>query len=209
MINIRVKGAHLILPKVEWMTSAWGIVPLAPLFDGRLVQVSVQIPSRLKLVRAAEKNIIKRAYQDELPAEVIAWPISGTRVPVHHWLQGELKRCVRTNLERRAVRPAGIFDPRRGKQKMGHDTEEGPDRYGLRLWVLLTFKIWQRMMIEGECPAGCGLSSPWISCATALTAALSAPDRNCAATRAKGSGASISGCRKTGRNIGLSGISSH
>ena len=69
---------------------------------------------------------------------------------MHYWLQGELERYTRTNLEPRAVRPAGIFDPRRGKQKLGYDTEEGPDRYGLRLWVLLTFKIWQRMMIEGE-----------------------------------------------------------
>ena len=30
-INIRLKGAHLILPKVERMTSAWGLTALSPL----------------------------------------------------------------------------------------------------------------------------------------------------------------------------------
>ena len=149
-INIRLKGAHLILPKVERMTAAWGITPLAPLFDERMIALSFRIPPRLKLDHGIEKLVLKRAYQADLPAEIIARPKSGMRVPVHYWFRGEMKRYAHHILHPKRLRAAGIFDPERVKQLLRYDTEEGPGRYGLRLWMLLTFEIWRRMVIEGE-----------------------------------------------------------
>jgi len=48
------------------------------------------------------------------------------------------------------LRAAGIFQPQRVKQLQDYKTEEGPGRYGLRLWVLLTFEIWRRLVLERE-----------------------------------------------------------
>ncbi|MEQ8790684.1 MAG: asparagine synthase-related protein [Pirellulaceae bacterium] len=149
-INIRLKGAHLILPKVERMTGAWGLVPLAPLFDERLIELSFAMPSRLKLLAGVEKIVMKRAYADQLPREVLQRPKSGMRVPVHYWFQGELRRYARKILDRRSVKQAGIFDADRVQQLLDYNIEEGPGRYGLRLWMLLTFEIWRRIVIEGE-----------------------------------------------------------
>ncbi len=50
-INIRSKGAHLILPKVERMLGASNISPLSPLFSSEIVKFSFQIPSTMKLKR--------------------------------------------------------------------------------------------------------------------------------------------------------------
>ncbi|MAE65237.1 MAG: hypothetical protein CMJ18_13280 [Phycisphaeraceae bacterium] len=149
-INIRLKGAHLILPKVERMTGAWGIIPIAPLFDERLVRLSFEMPSRLKLSGGVEKVIIKKAYEHDLPAEIIARPKSGMRVPVHYWFRGELKRYARRILSRRALRRSGIFDEDRVQQLLRYNIEEGQGRYGLRLWMLITFEIWRRIVIDGE-----------------------------------------------------------
>ena len=91
-MNIREKGAHLIQPKVERMLGAHGLIPLAPLFDERLIRFSFRMPPRMKLHRGVEKVILKRAYQDELPQEVIDRPKSGMRVPVHYWFQSEIRR---------------------------------------------------------------------------------------------------------------------
>lgn len=44
----------------------------------------------------------------------------------------------------------GIFNPERVKRLPDYNTGEGPGRYGLRLWMLLTFEIWRRLVIEGE-----------------------------------------------------------
>lgn len=149
-MNIRLKGAHLILPKVERMTGAWGLQPMSPLFDDRLVRLSFAMPPALKLCHGQEKVVLKRAFRDRLPTEVLTRPKSGMRVPVHYWFKGELKRYARHLLSPKALKAEGIFNPRRVRQLLRYDTEEGRGRYGLRLWMLLTFEIWRRQVIENE-----------------------------------------------------------
>ena len=147
-INIRLKGAHLILPKVERMLSASGVSPLSPLFSSEMVRFSFQIPSKMKLCRGVEKVVIKEAFKDLLPDRIIARPKSGMRVPVHFWFQGELKNYARKILGRSRIKRAGIFDHQRVKRLLNYSIEEGNGRYGMRLWMLLTFEIWRRMVIE-------------------------------------------------------------
>ena len=149
-INIRLKGAHLILPKVERMLAASAITPLSPLFSEEMVRLSMQLPPSLKLNRGIEKVILKRAFEGRLPQAVIDRPKSGMRVPVHFWFQGEMRRYARTILSRKALREGGLFDPQRVKQFLDYSTEEGPGRYGLRLWMLLTIELWRRILVEGE-----------------------------------------------------------
>lgn len=149
-LNIRLKGAHLILPKVDRMTGAWGLTALSPLFDERLMQLSFAMPPRLKLADGIEKLLLKRAYADALPEAVIRRPKSGMRVPVHFWFQGEMRRYARHILQPRQLRRTGIFDPRRVRQLLDYDLEAGQGRYGLRLWMLVTFEIWRRLVVEGE-----------------------------------------------------------
>lgn len=149
-INIREKGAHLIQPKVERMLSAHGLTPLAPLFDENIIRLSFQIPARMKLHGGIEKVILKRAYENDLPSEIINRPKSGMRVPVHYWFQSEMRRYARKVLSPRAVREVGMFNPDRVKQLQFYDIEEGRGRYGLRLWMLITFELWRRIVVEGE-----------------------------------------------------------
>ena len=149
-INIREKGAHLIQPKVERMLGAHGLTPLAPLFDERIIQLSFQMPAQLKLSGGVEKIVLKRAYEHELPLEVIRRPKSGMRVPVHYWFRAEMRRYARSILTKKSVRSVGIFNPERVQQLLAYDTEEGIGRYGLRLWMLITFELWRRIVVDGE-----------------------------------------------------------
>jgi asparagine synthase (glutamine-hydrolysing) len=149
-LNIRLKGGHLILPKVDRMAGASGLVTLSPLFDERLIELSFRMPPRLKLDRGVEKIALKRAYADALPEPVIRRPKSGMRVPVHFWFQGEMRRYAKKILSPKEIRRAGIFDERRVAALLAYDTEEGRGRYGLRLWMLLTFEIWRRIVVERE-----------------------------------------------------------
>ena len=149
-INIRLKGAHLILPKVERMLGAWRVQADAPLFDASLIRLSYRMPSQMRLRHGVEKIVIKDAYRDAIPLDVVMRPKSGMRVPVHYWFQGELKRYARRVLSSRSLKREGIFDPVRVRELLRYDTQEGPGRYGLRLWMLLTFELWRRIVIDGE-----------------------------------------------------------
>ncbi|MCI5115413.1 MAG: hypothetical protein D3912_11460 [Candidatus Electrothrix sp. AX1] len=145
-INIRLKGAHLILPKVERMTGAHGLTPLSPLFDERLIELSFRMPSELKLRHGVEKVIMKLAYKDMLPENIITRPKSGMRVPVHFWFRKDMRRYAHKILSKREVKRAGIFNPDRVKELLNYDTERGQPRHGLKLWMLITFELWRRMI---------------------------------------------------------------
>lgn len=146
-INTRLKGAHLILPKIERMLGAWGLTPMSPLFDERIVRLSLAMPERLKLAGAVEKVVIKRAYADAIPESVIRRPKSGMRVPVHYWFRGAMREVAEELLSERALREGGLFRPERVRQLLDYEVEEGPGRYGLRLWMLLTFELWRRTLL--------------------------------------------------------------
>ena len=148
LINMRLKGAHLILPKVERTLGAHGITPLSPLFDEDLIDLSFRIPPRLKLDRGIEKVIMKRAFAGRVPQSVIDRPKAGMRVPVYHWMQKELKRYAHSTLSPKRLRGDGIFNEKRVKQLLDYRTEEGPGRYGIRLWMLITFQIWKEIVMD-------------------------------------------------------------
>jgi asparagine synthase (glutamine-hydrolysing) len=68
----------------------------------------------------------------------------------HFWFQGELRRYARSILSPRAVRRAAVFDPAVVKNLLAYNLETRNGRYGLRLWMLLTFEIWRRIVVAGE-----------------------------------------------------------
>ncbi|MEZ5300051.1 MAG: asparagine synthase-related protein [Verrucomicrobiales bacterium] len=143
-INMRLKGAHLILPKVERMLAAHGMAPLSPLFDERLARLVFELPGHLKLHRGTDKVIFKRAYRGRIPDAVLDRPKSGMRVPVHFWFQGEMRRFAQRLLSAKALRGAGIFDERRVRELLRYESDRGPGRFGIRLWMLVTFELWRR-----------------------------------------------------------------
>lgn len=149
-INIRLKGAHLILPKVERMTGAWGLTPLSPLFDEELIRMSFRMPPTLKLKNGIEKMVLKKAFAQKIPQPVIDRPKSGMRVPVHFWFKKEMRKYCKSLLSRKNIERAGIFRYERIKQLIDYDIAEGRSRYGLRLWMIMTFEIWRKMVIENE-----------------------------------------------------------
>lgn len=151
-INIRLKGAELILPKVDRMLGGHGIAVRAPLFDTRLIRLSFAMPPRMKLRDGIEKWALKQAFAPLLPRGVVERPKSGMRVPVHFWFQGELRRYAKKILSKREIERVGIFRADRVKQLLAYDTEEGRGRYGIKLWMLLTFELWRRMVVDGERP---------------------------------------------------------
>ncbi len=144
LINQRLKGAQLILPKVERMLAAHQLRPLSPLYDETLIQLSFALPPSCKLKHGQDKLVMKKAFAGRLPDSIIHRPKSGMRVPVHFWMQREMKGVLRDVLAPHQLRRDGIFQPRRVQQLIRYSTEEGPGRHGLRLWMLMTFHLWKK-----------------------------------------------------------------
>ncbi len=152
-MNIRLKGANLILVKVEKMTAANGVLALPPLFSRRIIETSMICPSGTKLEGAVEKSVLKKAVRDAVPDAIIARPKSGMMVPVRFWFQGDLRRYGEKMLARPNLQRCGFFDPDYVKRLLNYEMEGVPGlRHGLKLWMLITFLLWHEQMVEAPLP---------------------------------------------------------
>jgi asparagine synthase (glutamine-hydrolysing) len=149
-INIRLKGAHLILPKVERMLGASGLPAVAPFFTQAVVQASMEMPSKYKLNKGIEKYILKEIFAQDLPLSIIERPKSGMRVPVRYWFQKELKSYKKKLLHKKNIQQAGIFNPETIKLLLNYSDKKGLERHGLLTWMIMTFEIWRQLFIEKQ-----------------------------------------------------------
>ncbi|MHC5908384.1 asparagine synthetase B family protein [Streptomyces sp. S6] len=141
--NLRTKGAHHILTKVERLTASQGLQGRAPLFDRRVVDHAFTVPPTLKLRGTAEKWVLKEAARDLLPETVVDRPKSGMRVPVQQWLSGPLRDLGTDLLLGRAARERGLFRADTVRTWLRGEGTLLP-RQGGKLWLVLTLELWLR-----------------------------------------------------------------
>jgi asparagine synthase (glutamine-hydrolysing) len=139
--NLRTKGAHHILTKVERLTSARGLQGRAPLFAPAVIDHAFAVPPRLKLAGATEKWVLKEAVRDLLPRTIVDRPKSGMRVPVQQWLTGPLRTLADEVLLDR--RTHALFDVRTVRSWLRGEGALLP-RQGGKLWLVLTLELWLR-----------------------------------------------------------------
>lgn len=140
-LNIKFKGADHILTKVNNLTQAAGLQGLSPLFDQRIVDLSMQIPPEYKLAGVEEKAVLKAAVNDILPDQIIYRPKSGMMVPVQlgfkkYWQQEARKLLLNKNSQISSYINREIL---RNWLDFQGDTWR---RYGVKLWLLVSLEIW-------------------------------------------------------------------
>ncbi|MEG3919254.1 asparagine synthase-related protein [Microcoleus sp. T3_A4] len=140
-LNIEFKGADYILTKVNNLTAAAGLKARSPLFDARMVALSLQIPPEYKLSGAQEKAVLKAAVADLLPDVIVNRPKSGMVMSMQQWFLRDWQRQARSLLLNRHAAIAPYLDRTLIREWLNYRGEVFP-RYGLKLWLLVTLEIW-------------------------------------------------------------------
>jgi asparagine synthase (glutamine-hydrolysing) len=140
-LNIKFKGADQILTKVNNLTQAAKLQGRSPLFDRRIVEMSMAIPPEYKLSGVQEKAVLKQAVRDLLPATIIDRPKSGMMVPVQLGFRKYWHRQAKSLLlDRRAlITPYINQDLIREWLSFQGDVW---GRYGVKLWLLVSLELW-------------------------------------------------------------------
>jgi len=141
-LNVALKGGHHILPKVDALGAAAGVVARSPLFDRAVVELAFAIPPQLKLRGAVEKHVLKEAVRDLLPGRILDRPKSGMLVPVEGWFEGPLLPVARERLLD-GLAP-GVIDRRYLERLLGGRLGGLRPRRGAKIWLLLTLESWLR-----------------------------------------------------------------
>ncbi len=140
-LNIKFKGADQILTKVNNLTQAVGLQGRSPLFDRRIVEMSMTIPPEYKLSGVQEKVVLKRAVADLLPALIIDRPKSGMMVPVQLGFRKYWQRQARSLLLDRQAKIAPYINQTVVKEWLDFRGDIW-SRYGAKLWLLVSLEIW-------------------------------------------------------------------
>ena len=141
LLNIKFKGADYILTKVNNLTQAAGLEARSPLFDPRIVELSMQIPSEYKLSGATEKAVLKSAVADLLPEIVLNRPKSGMIMSMQQWFRHLWYRQAKELLLNRNAAIAPYLNQNLIREWLNYRGEVFP-RYGLKLWLMVTLEIW-------------------------------------------------------------------
>ncbi|MDF5710439.1 MAG: asparagine synthetase B family protein [Nostoc sp. S4] len=140
-LNIKFKGADQILTKVNNLTQAADLHGRSPLFDQRVVDLSMQIPPEYKLSGVEEKAVLKQAVADILPEAIIHRPKSGMMVPVQLGFRKYWQREARKLLLENKSAIAPYFNQSLLRNWLDYQGDIW-GRYGVKLWLLISLEIW-------------------------------------------------------------------
>ncbi len=144
-LNVRFKGGHHILPKVDALSLPFGVTPRSPLFSDTLVDLASKLAPEWKLRGSVEKYLLKRSVTHLLPDAIINRPKSGMMVPVEAWFQGPMLAFAKERVLD-GLAPRGLF--RREfleRLLLGRQLGLRPRR-GVKLWLLVTLESHLRQL---------------------------------------------------------------
>jgi asparagine synthase (glutamine-hydrolysing) len=135
-----------ILAKVDIASMTYALEARAPLVDHHVVELGATLPGRLKLRGGKGKHILKRAFADLVPAEIVARRKKGFALPTGPWLRGRLHGFARETLLSDVARGRDLFRPEAVADLL--DRHRAGEEHGERLWNLIVLETWQRELVD-------------------------------------------------------------
>jgi len=136
-----------LLAMADRMSMAHSLELRAPFCDHRVIEESLRIPAALKLPRLRLKGLLKAAFADVLPPQVLSHRKQGFMIPLGHWLRTDLRDLMEDLLAPEAVRSRGLFVPE-AVESLKREHLSGIRTHSDRLWTLMLSEFWMRQYLD-------------------------------------------------------------
>ena len=132
-----------ILVKVDRCSMLHSLEVRAPFLDKDAAEFAARLPVSRKLHGFKRKWLLKKAFAELLPDEILYRNKRGFQIPVAQWLRGRMRPLMEDLLNESTLKAQGIFNYQAVRALMD---EHVPGRADLRkpLWTLLVFQLWWR-----------------------------------------------------------------
>lgn len=129
--------------KVDICSMACNLEVRSPFLDHKLVEFCAGIPTPLKIHGFTQKHILKQAFKNELPPEILRRGKSGFGMALANWFRHEWKDLVRDTLlhPQAGVRP--LLDVAK-VETMIDEHIAGRHNWHIQLWRLLVLENWMQ-----------------------------------------------------------------
>ncbi len=136
-----------LLMKGDKMTMAASLEARIPLLDYKLIEYAASIPSNVKIRSFKAKYMLKRAFEDFLPEQILTRKKMGFNVPTGIWFREGQRGLITNLLLSERTRSRGYFNDA-FVARMVHDHLEGKTNYQAQLFTLASLELWFRVFID-------------------------------------------------------------
>lgn len=132
-----------LLVKADRMSMANSLEGRSPFLDHVLVEWAARLPVQYKVQGRKGKVLLRKAFADLLPAEVLSHGKQGFGIPVSAWLRGPLKSWTHETLLA-PDNPLASWFQRETLVRLMAEHQSGKQDHGKRLWALACLALWAR-----------------------------------------------------------------
>jgi asparagine synthase (glutamine-hydrolysing) len=132
-----------LLVKADRMTMAASLEARSPFLDQELIAWTARLPDRAKIRGRQGKYLLRKAFADALPAEVLRHPKQGFGIPLGAWFRGPLLAWSRQLLLDSTSPILSWFNPGVIKDMLDEHIR-GEFDHGKRLYSLAMLGVWAR-----------------------------------------------------------------
>jgi asparagine synthase (glutamine-hydrolysing) len=136
-----------LLVKVDIASMSVGLETRAPLLDTAVMEFAASLPRAWKVTRTDGKKILKDAFRDVLPGDVLDRRKMGFSIPLARWFRHDLAPYVREILLDARTLRRGYFKPA-AVERLIDDHVSGRRNNAYRLWTLIMLEHWHREILE-------------------------------------------------------------
>jgi asparagine synthase (glutamine-hydrolysing) len=155
----RVSGVDLLtqlpddlLALTDRMTMATSLECRVPFLDDTVIDLSLAMPSALKIRGRRLKYVLKKALRPILPNEVLHRKKRGFGAPMGAWIKAELAPLLRQVLAPEQVLRRGLFRPEAVAATIAQHEANREDHTD-HLLALMNLELWCRIYLDGRSPA--------------------------------------------------------
>lgn len=142
-LNVKTYLLDDLLVKMDRCSMAHGLEARSPFLDTALTEYVFSLPDELKVHRGQTKVILRQAFADLLPTEILQRPKMGFGVPLRVWFTRDLRSYLEDLLLAPGARLREHVDQRYVAELLSAHVTGRAD-HSHRLWTLLTFETWLR-----------------------------------------------------------------
>ena len=155
---------YILASQGDRMLMANSVEGRFPFLDRDVVELANRLPARHKLCGLDEKHLLKLAFEDLVPEEILHRPKQPYRAPdAASFFAGETPEWLAEATTPAALRAAGVFDPARVAGLFDKCARTGGARLGntdnMRVLAVLSTQLVHQQFIDGD-GAGPGDDSP-------------------------------------------------
>jgi asparagine synthase (glutamine-hydrolysing) len=139
-----------LLLKADIASMAHSLELRSPFLDWDVLQVGISLRDP---ARRHGKRALRRAFEADLPPEIVSRKKTGFGIPLSAWFRSELRDFAHDLLLDERARRRGQLRPQ-AVERLLADHASGEADHGHRIWCLLMLELWQRTHLEAGQPAG-------------------------------------------------------